>query len=98
MFMFPLKIVHRTTQREKNCRNWSDLFFVEILASKVVAQVISQKFVLFKVSVVYSLKLLHSGEFPRHAKCLDDISFHYNVYFFIFFSFCLSTKTKCGSC
>ena len=51
MFMFPLKIVHRTK-------------FVEILASKVVAQVIAQKFVQGKVSVVYSLKLLHSGEFP----------------------------------
>ena len=38
------------------------------------------------MSVVYSLKLLHSGEFPRHAKFLDDISFHYDVYIFLSFS------------
>ena len=70
------------------------MFFVEILASKVVAQVIAQKFVLGKVSVVYSLKLLHSGEFPRHAKFLDDISFHYNVYFFYLFQFLPFNQNK----
>ena len=62
------------------------MFFVEILASKVVAQVIAQKFVPGKVALVYSLKLLYSGEFPRYAKFLDGISFHYNVYFFLSFS------------
>ena len=59
--MFPLKIVHRTKQREEAVSTSRTCFFVEILASKVVAQVIAQKFVQGKVSVVYSLKLLHSG-------------------------------------
>ena len=77
------------------------LVFVEILASKVVAQVIAQEFVQGKVSAVYSLKLLHSGEFPSQDMQSFWMTFHCNVYvffFFIFFSFCLSTKTKCGSC
>ena len=60
VFMFPFKIVHPAKQREETV--WtSRTFFVEVLASKVVAQVIAQKFVQGKVSVVYSLKLLHSG-------------------------------------
>ena len=46
------------------------------------------------MSVVYSLKLLHSGEFPRHAKFLDDISFHYNVYFFYLFQFLPFNQNK----
>ena len=40
-----------------------ELFGLEILASKVGAQNIAQTFVQGKVSFVYSLKLLHSGEF-----------------------------------
>ena len=61
-------------------------FFVEILASKVGAQVIAQKFVQGKVSVVYSLKLLHLGEFPSQDMQSFWMTFHYDVYIFLFFS------------
>jgi len=68
------------------------LFFVEILASKVVAQVIAQKFVQGKVSVVYSLKLLHSGDFPSQDMQSFWMTFHYNVYFFSFSVFAFQPK------
>jgi len=70
------------------------LFFVEILASKVVSQVIAQKFVQGKVSVVHSLKLLHSGEFPSQDMESFWMTFHYNVYFFYLFQFLPFNQNK----
>ena len=84
MFMFPLRIVHRAKQREETYELVG--LFVEILASKVVAQVIAPKFVQGKVSVVYSLKLLRSGEFPSQDIQSFWMTFHYNVYIFYFVS------------
>ena len=68
----------------RNCMNWSDLFFV----------VIAQKFVQGKVSVVYSLKLLHSGEFPSQDMQSFWMTFHYNVYFFYLFQFLPFNQNK----
>ena len=70
MFMFPLKIVHRTK------------YLVEILASNLVAQGIDQKFVQGYVSSVYSLKLRHSEELSSQDEQNFRMTFDYVSFFF----------------
>jgi len=94
VFMFPLKIVHRTKQREETVWTSRTCFFVEILASKVGAQVIAQKFVQGKVSVVYSLNCYIQESF--RVKTYKVFGWHFiTMYkFFYFFQFLPFNQNK----
>ena len=78
MLMFPVKIVHRTKQREETVSTTRTCFLLKYWPQRLLRKSLLRN--LYKVKCLMC-KLLHSGEFPNEDKVCTCI--FYNVFYLL---------------